>query len=288
MPTLILTSNILYLDIEDSTNLYSTNVDEFELAEQYNPSSSYHGEYTITISKNVNTKDELGEITMKAYELATKLNKLITYAIGRPLNQRTSDFYGSRRAIIPFDKVDGWKSNFNELQRILTKLENPDQDLFAEVSSGDLRNWSSCKEPPLQELIEILGKYDQASLTLKNLIRFHTIALLHERDVKYLLLSKALEIAKELLPVPKSTSKSFNQLPEEIRAEFNNRSISWLYEMSNFRFETRHIIDKKSNSGFHDEMDEKEYFDFMLLSDFLILYIIRNKFGLNPIVFRIK
>jgi hypothetical protein len=288
MPSLILTSNILYLDIEDPTNIYSTNVGEFELSEHYNPKSSYHGEYTIIISKKVNTRDELGEITMEAYELATKINKLITYSIGRPLNQRLNDFYGSRRAIIPFDKVDGWKSNYNELQRTLTKLENPNQKFFIKISSENLLHWSTCKNPPLRELIEIINKYDKASLSIKNLIRFHTIALLHERDVKYLLLSKALEIVKELLPVPKNTSMSFVKLPEEIRVEFNKRSISWLYEMSNYRFETRHVVDKFSTEGFHVEMDENEYFDFMLLSDLLISYIIRTEFGLDPIVFKVK
>ena len=288
MPALILTSDILYLDIEEYTNLYSTKIGDIEFIEEYNPNSSYHGEYTITISKNVNTRDELGDTTMELYELATNLNKLITYVIGRPLNQRTNDFFGSKRVIIPFNKVDGWKSNYQELSRTLTKLENPDQNLFAEISSGNLLHWSTCKKPPLRDLIQILRNYELATLPFKTLIRFHTLALFHERDVKYLLISKALEIAKELLPVPGNTSSSFIKLPEDIRSEFKNKNISWLFKMSNFRFETRHIIDKKSSSGFHDNMDDEEYYDFMFLSDFLIFYMIRNEFGLDPIVFKSK
>ncbi|MDD2200177.1 MAG: hypothetical protein PHE08_10675, partial [Bacteroidales bacterium] len=91
-----------------------------------------------------------------------------------------------------------------------------------------------------------------------------------------------------LLPIPNNDKKSFEQLPEEIRKAFNNRSISWLYGMSNYRYETRHVINKKSNSVLHNEMNKDEYFDFMLLSDILISYLVRKELGLSPLIYHIK
>lgn len=54
--------------------------------------------------------------------------------------------------------------------------------------------------------------------------------------------------------------------------------------MSNYRFETRHAINKKSDSNLHENMSEDEYSDFMLLSDLLINYLVRTKLNLEPLI----
>jgi len=288
MQTLKLTSNTLFLDIDDATNLHSANVGDFNLSEYYTPNSSYHGQYKITITKSVKTKDNLSKYSESAYILANQINDLITYVIGYPLNLKAKDYYGSKRALIRYDVVDGWESNFQDIKPYFILKKNPRQKLFTKVYFGDSKHWTKCKYPPLKELIDILTKYNQANSLVKQLIRFHTLALHHVYDVKYLLLSKALEIAKTLLPIPNNDKKSFEQLPEEIRKAFNNRSISWLYGMSNYRYETRHVINKKSNSVLHNEMNKDEYFDFMLLSDILISYLVRKELGLSPLIYHIK
>ena len=124
-------------------------------------------------------------------------------------------------------------------------------------------------------------KYSSLDDLTKLLIRYHYNALKNETDVRYVLLGKALEIADILLPQEKNKNKMFNLLPEELRKIFGNRNLSWLFEMSNYRMETRHIINKKSNSLLHKEMTDEEYFDFLYISENLISFIVREKFNLE-------
>jgi len=284
---LVLTSNILYLDILNPEDIIETKLDDIIITEQHQRNLSFHGEYKIILKQVVNTREEMYEFAEKLNDLCRRIGRLLTYVIGYPLTKRTSDFYGIRKQIILLDEIDGWDSNYKKLNRVFQKIENPKQHIFGDISS-EMKHWSQTENTPLHELIPILQKYKTLDEIFKILIRFHSLALCHGYDVKYLLLGKCLEIAEALLPVPYNRKRSFQLLPVEIKNVFKKKTISWLYEMSNTRFETRHIINKKSPNNLLKEMDDQEYFDFMYLSDMMLNYIIRRQFGLEPRIFKIE
>ncbi len=60
------------------------------------------------------------------------------------------------------------------------------------------------------------------------------------------------------------------------------------YDIANTRMETRHIIQQGSVNILHPKMSDDEYFDFMFLSDTLINYLVRTRFGLEPNILEIK
>lgn len=279
-------SNTIYLDISNSGNLLTFDIDGYTLLEKYKENTNYHGEYQLILKKEVKALKELFDSISPMREVASSINKLITYVIGRPLNFKANSFYGSRMTIQGIDSIDGWESNYKKIKNDLFQLEHPEQDV-TEIAVANMNHWSTTNDSPLHELILIYTNYHKLDELTKLLIRFHAKALIHDHDIKYLILGKALEIAKPLLP-DKDYVKSFNSLPQEIREVFKTRSIKWLYDISNTRRETRHIIQKGAVNILHPEMSEEEYFDFMFLADTFINYLVRTKFGLEPIILKMK
>lgn len=285
---LILESKQIYLDIENHENIIETSIDGVLITEKYQPNNESHGRYQIVLKKQIVNLQDLTETASKLKKIAQSFNDLLTYVIGFPLNIDAQDFYGSKIKFAPVNKIEGWQSNYDDVLLILQKKENPEQRHFGKITIGSITHTSTLKETPLPELIKINQNYSGLDNISKMLIRFHLLALTNEYDVKYLLLGKALEIAKELLPVKGNTSESFKHLPPQLQKAFKERTISWLYEMSNHRLETRHAINSKSEDKLHNEMTKEEYYDFLYLSDLLISNIVRTKLGLEPLIFTAK
>lgn len=280
---LILESDILFIDIEKYKKIEGFMINGASIVDKYTTNEKYHGEYQLILKKTVNNTQELNESAKSLNSIALLINPLMTYAIGYPINVSKKEFYGKRFSLVVNNKVESWTTNYDKVSQILQTREHP-QGISGIGEISGIRTWSSIEYAPLFELVKVIDGYKHLDNLTKKLIRYHTLAHSHEFDVRYILLGKALEIAELLLPIPKDRKKSFSLLPSEIKDEFKNRDISWLYNMSNNRMETRHAINLASKDSLHSWMTEDEYFDFMHLSDLLINYIVRTKMNLEPFI----
>lgn len=280
---LILESDILYIDIEKYNKFEGFKINDASLVDKYTPNKNYHGEYQLILKKTVTNTKELDESANLLNSIALLINPLMTYVIGHPINVSKKEFYGKSISLVVNNKVESWTTNYDKTSGILQTREHP-QSISAIGSVGDIRTWTTLEYTPLFELIKVINNYKHLDNLTKKLIRYHTLAHSHEFDVRYILLGKALEIAELLLPIPKDRKKSFDLLPHEIKDEFKDKNITWLYNMSNNRMETRHAVNLGSIDSLHAWMNDDEYFYFMHLSDLLISYIVRSKMNLEPVI----
>ena len=79
---LILTSDIINIDIENHDELINLNIDDIIFTEQYRPNPEFHGEYQIILKTDVKDKSDLYSAADQLSEIAIILNRLITYIIG--------------------------------------------------------------------------------------------------------------------------------------------------------------------------------------------------------------
>lgn len=282
-----LKSDKIYLDIDKPESLITAEIDGVSISEIYNPNERYHGEYQLVLKIDITKSDELGDGFAKLEKIASLINRLTTYIVGQPLNFKSNSFYGSRMSITQINSIDGWSSNYTEVKEVLENEENEknkNEGFRVEISTTGVIHWSTTENPPLTELITIYSRYKGLDEITKLLILFHNKALLHNDDIKYLILGKALELAKTLLP-HKTHEENFDSLPQEIKDIFTkkSRTIRWLYDTANNRIETRHIV-QRGTSELHPEMSDEEYFDYMYLADTLINYLVRLQFELEPII----
>lgn len=279
---LIYTSNIIYLDIEKYDHDQEKELDGgIILTETYKPNPSYHGEYRLIIKREVNSTNELSEYHEKIWGIVELLNKLIYYAIFHHIYE-TNDLYGTRTRMIELGKSKGWTSNFSDINHKLEVIENPHRKILFDVSFEGYVSHSCSQTSPFEQLMALYDNYCNFNESERLLLRFHSTAMENESDVKYMLLGKTLEIAKELFP-KRDDKKMLNLLSQPVQEEFKSRSMSIakLYELSNFRAETRHIIKQKApNILFHGRMSDHEYENYMYCTDMLVVNMIRLRCGL--------
>lgn len=280
---LILESDILFIDIEKYKKFEGFMINGASIVDKYTTNEKHKGEYQLILKKTVNNTQELNESAKSLNSIALLINPLMTYAIGYPINVSKKEFYGKNINLVVKNKVESWTTNYDQVSQILQTREHP-HGISGIGTIGDIITRSASEYAPLFELVKVIDGYKHLDNLTKKLIRYHTLAHSHEFDVRYILLGKALEIAELLLPIPKDRKKSFGLLPPEIKDEFNDRNILWLYNMSNNRMETRHAVNLASKDSLHSWMTDDEYFYFMYLSDLLITYIVRTKMNLEPMI----
>jgi hypothetical protein len=275
-------TDIVLLNITGDYSPSSTEIDGIAVSDSYKPSDiqSRHGQYTFVLSKEVQSYSLLGEVDIAIRKLCGRINTLSTYILGRPLDDKSTDSYGSKKRLLPFGEREAWNSNYEELSRELKIIENPNQKIFVSVKHSTAK-WTTLPSSPFQSLVTLLQAYQDSSFETKLIIRFHALALRHEYDIKYLLLAKALEIFKNQF---KTLNSAFMFLHEDIRNEFNGKNLGWLFDLSNTRFETRHVITRKPPKTVLPEMSDHEYDQFIFLTDLVLSNFIRQKLNLDQVL----
>lgn len=274
-------SDKIYLEIKKYERLSST-YGNWIISDEYIPNTDKNlGNYTITLKTIITQGEEqLNEEIENGEELAKLIGNLITYIIGRPLDYESKYHYGLRQRIAMYgEPITGWTNNYEEIKK---QFDLNNKNSLVKITISDkMKNWSIIEKSPLQDLIIMLSKYNQMDNITKLLIYYHTSAARQDNNIKHLLLGKSLEIVDFLLPKEKNKQKRFKLLPYDLKKSFGNKNLSWIFEMSNYRMETRHIINKNSSSLMHNKMTDDEYYDFLYISDNLISYVVREKFGLD-------
>jgi len=105
--------------------------------------------------------------------------------------------------------------------------------------------------------LEALAAFRNAQPVVRSLVELHFSALTSTRvDGRLFFFAKALELVRALLPGADLPAKSANLHPE-IRGELA-RPLSWLYDMSNNRFDVRHVVRNPQGPDLHPPMTSEE------------------------------
>ena len=99
-----------------------------------------------------------------------------------------------------------------------------------------------------------------------------------EPEAHLLFFAQALEAARELLPGQNKVEKQA-QMPAGL-AIMMKRPLDSLFEISNARRQTRHLITKQGGLAPHPEMDDTEVTDFQHDADLVIRYVASKQLGL--------
>lgn len=283
----IIKSSPIHLRILDKTKKAEVTFGNIHITEDFKISlHNDYGDYSIIMKENVESINELEESMVKFKRIAKRFDDLMTYIVGFPITVNDKDFYGWNTTLEVFDQIAGWECDYRRVHYELEKKEHSNQIAGMDIISIDgIYSNITVPQYPLEELAIAYQNYSKLDQLTRMLIRFHTLSKRNALDTKYLLIGKALEIANFLLPIPDNRKDSFKLLSSDIQEAFKKRDILWLYNMSNNRFETRHIINKKSDSLLHQRMNEDEYHDYIQLSDLLIGNIVRVKLGLDEVLF---
>ncbi len=284
---LVFESKKQLIEIKEYEQL-SSKIGNWTISDKYVPNTDKNlGEYWIIIKSKISKgEDELIEKFSEGEKIAERIGILITYAIGHPIDYETKCHYGLRyRIALLGDSIKGWSNNFKAIKKQIDADKNTPN--ITVTISEMMRNWVIIEQSPLNELLIMLSKYPKIDSITKLLILFHNDSLKHEGDLRHLLIGKSLEIVDVLLPKG-NNKKRFGLLPDKLKNVFGTRDLSWLFMMSNFRMETRHVINKKSDTFIHNQMTDEEYYDFLYISENLITYLVRKNFDLELKIMVIK
>lgn len=255
--------------------------------QDYFISKSGTSNYYLILKKKVQTKEEISDAKSEIADMCGLINTYSTFVIGWPLTMDVTTPMGVKRYIRVAGNVDGWESNADELYTAFRKKVKKEEPIMGKVSIGKVDPWVEMERNPIPDLIEILKKREKANPLVREIAKYFYLAKLNDTNIRYLILGKALEIAKIIFR-PSSPKRAFIGLPQEIKDEFGEKDIGWLYEMSNFRYETRHALDKKNNQGMHPELSDQECYEFTRLSNLILTYLVRKEFGLETIIWKRK
>jgi hypothetical protein len=222
----------------------------------------YMGEYTISIQATVGTSGELNEASQKIGALAQELDKFWVYGCGEPLSPIVTQ--------LSFDITPrGWESNIAEIKAyLLGHCKQP----FAVIQMNH-QHWISMPYDPLRPALIARDKYQKANPEIKALADLHYAALrLSLGEGRLFSFAKALELARKILPGSNDVSKEKSiGLPNGSL----KKSLHWLFDVGNNRFNTRHVVRKDSAApALQPQMTGQEIMDYHQDADFILRSIV--------------
>jgi hypothetical protein len=134
----------------------------------------------------------------------------------------------------------------------------------------------------LARVVTALRAYPMLDDVMKELIDLHYRARHAPSGRRELLLAKALEIVRPMLP-GKTDKARERSLPPEIRASLT-RPIAWLFNISNNRLETRHALRTKRPPVLQSKLSDEESTEFLRNADLLVRQVIGAALGLDAVV----
>lgn len=226
--------------------------------------------YHVSIRAVVFDGDDPGVVFMRACDIARDLDRAFTYATGWPLGNKSFKYLFS-----PQSAPRAWT-----LAAGKELISESDWEILGGVASRP-RSRMLPREP-LRSTLRVLDAIGNADATVAELSQLHYGALsTHDPSLAPLLLSKGLETARELLPGSDLKAKG-RYLPSAIASQLAH-DLSWFYDISNNRRETRHLVDKGASLVLKDELSENERDDFLNGADLLLHHTVVSQLNL-PLV----
>lgn len=268
----------LLLSFQNPTELHRAVVAEWVVAEEFTPGSSdvSHpgiGSYRLVLSAEVTAADDASRVYQSGLELAEVFEKLWMYVSGAPLS-------GNRLQVVLelLRPPKGWMTDYPDVHRDLVAKES---GLSAGISIRSIQR-GIAPDYPLRSLLTAYERYQAADFSSLSLVDLHYAAVVatgnNSKEVGF---ARALELARALLP-GHSDKEKLSALAPDVHAALT-RPFSWLYELSNRRANTRHVVDWANNRAMLPAMSSDEHRDFLQNSDVLLRGIVAQRLGI-PLV----
>ena len=270
-------SPVVRFGVLGGATIETAELDGWRFREAYEPAEEPGvpadvGKYRLTIQRTVTVKDNVHELYAKGVDLVERVNRLWTVAAGVPFG-----LSGFSVLLSSLETPTGWETNLDEVDDAIQQAAG---GLTGKVDIYGVE-WFHTSTLPLKRLITALKAYETLDDIMKELIDLHYEARRAPSRRGSFRLAKALEIVRELLPGEDDKARE-RSLPPDVRSALTH-PLSWLYEVSNKRRETRHPITKTGGLALHPELKPEEYQEFLRDADLVIRYAIGDALGLDVI-----
>lgn len=249
------------------------------LYDRYDTSNSANPQYQIIIEHSIDNIGSLNELAFDAKKICKIISLFTPYTCLTALYYDHKEISG-RTVIIdtPNSYIKGWQSNYSTIQ---CELENPQQRFRVNV---DANRFSKLQSSPLEEIYDMLNKYDGIDDYIRYLMIYHYYANFNESIIMYALYGKVLEIIDSIYPkYSNRNDKRIKDYFPEIANKYPNITIKELFNWANNRLETRHTINEKSKQRLHKPLSKEEAQQYYEVTNLLTIMIVREKFNLEKI-----
>ncbi len=272
-------SGIKTYAIASAEQPHSQLFDDLQITETYWPRTVAEPEiapgvqnYEIVIEAAVSTRAEAAEARFKAFDLTRDLDRAWTYVCGEPLHPTLP-------SLNFLESPEGWATNAKELDTQLASLEGQPYSVFGKA---ERRHWLGLPFFPLKDALTAIEALNTASEATQSLVDLHYGAL-KSRDLsgQLFLFAKGLELGAQFLG---SHKKARNKaIPNETKSGMK-RGLDWLFNVSNNRFDIRHVVTDKTTLDLHPKLTGIERSDFVHDADLIIRSIVCQQIGKTPFV----
>jgi hypothetical protein len=228
--------------------------------------------YEVVIEASVSTRAEATEARFKAFDLTRDLDRAWIYACGEPLHP-------ALMSLNLLESPEGWATNAKEVDIKLASLEGQPYSIGGNVEH---RHWLGLPTFPLKDALEVVEALNTAPEATQALVDLHYAALKSvDHSGELFLLAKGWELGREFLG---SDKKARNRaIPDHIKSGLK-RDLDWLSNVSNNRFDIRHVVQDKTTLDLHPKLTGIERSDFVHDADLILRTIVSQRIGKAPFV----
>lgn len=241
-----------------------------------------YGQYRFIIeSPIIRDETDLNRHLHSIKEISQRLTILTKCVIGEALNTSPweLDLFTKKIELVGQMPL-GWESNYDLVQKELDKKKRLTVHL-----EGEPNHYYMLPSSPFNDYITALKAFPRLEKIKRDLLQILNDADLVSYTGRYMLLSKALEIVNAMYPLTARKDNRIQTILPELVEEFKGVTLKDLMNLANNRRETRHYVDKTTESLSHQAMSEEELKLFYSMTNQLCLNIIRRSLGLGLVNF---
>lgn len=270
------------LGVTAPSSLHSATVDDWRVFETFKQSAHAElrdkkiGAYSIAVEREVSSQDEAWSGLHKASQLADEIDVAWCYAWGKP-------YIARRLQLQAIEAPRKWTGNFRGVEGEIAKQRKSLYFAAVQVVSLD---WDWLPQFPLARVLEARKYTVQASPVIRELMELHTRSHKELDDGNLFLLAKSLEIVGAFFRGSRTDRNSGIELEmtaHGLKAHLT-RSVEWLFDIMNERFDVRHAWDRDSPGVvLHPRMTPEEKTAFEANADLVVRGFICARLGMDEI-----
>ena len=280
---LVAKSKPILLDLENYSEGKST-IKGYLIKDTYSfpRTKVHHGQYQIIVeSPLIRDDSDLNRHLNAIKGIAQRLTLLSKCIIGEALNTSPWEMDVFTKRIEQIGQMPlGWESNYDLVRKELDK--NKRLSVHIEVEPN---HYCRLSASPFNDYLAAFKAFPRLKTIERDLLQIINDADLVSFTGRYMLLGKAIEMVDSMYPFTNGRDDRIQTILPELSEQFNGVTIKKLRGLANTRRETRHYVDKSSESLSHQAMSEEERKLFYLMTNQLCLNIIRRSLGLGLVNF---